>query len=102
MTKIVGVVLVRMGSTRLLGKALIDICGRPLLGHLLDRLALCKALDEVVVATSEKAENDVIASYCASRGANVFRGNEDDVLGRLLAALRARGANIGVLAFGDQ
>ena len=100
--KTVCVVLVRMGSSRLPGKALRDICGRPLLGHLLDRLALCRTLDDVIVATSTNAENDAIADYCAGRGTVVFRGSEDDVLGRLLAALQSHGATTGVLAFGDQ
>jgi spore coat polysaccharide biosynthesis protein SpsF (cytidylyltransferase family) len=91
-----------MGSSRLPGKALRDICGRPMLGHLLDRLSLCRTLDEVIVATSINGENDVIEEYCVRRGTVVFRGSEDDVLGRLLAALESREADVGVLAFGDQ
>jgi spore coat polysaccharide biosynthesis protein SpsF (cytidylyltransferase family) len=104
MTRVVAVVPVRMGSTRLPGKTLRPLSGKPLLGHLLDRLARCRRLDGMVVATSVNPENDPIASYCAGRGVACFRGAEDDVLGRLLGALQTQGGlgtEIGVLAFGD-
>jgi spore coat polysaccharide biosynthesis protein SpsF len=99
--KTVGIVNVRMGSSRLPGKVLRLVAGKPLLGHLLDRLALAPGLDEVVVATSVRPENDAIAAYCAARGTACFRGDEDDVLARMLGALRSRGANVGVEVYGD-
>jgi len=99
--KIVATVQVRMGSSRLPGKSLMLVNGKPLLGHLLDRLALCRKLDEVVVATSTSSENDEIECYCVQRGTRCFRGSEDDVLGRMLASLQSRSATIGVEVFGD-
>jgi len=99
--KIVATVQVRMGSSRLPGKALISVHGKPLLGHLLDRLELCQRLDEIVVATSTRQENDEIERYCTQRGTPCFRGSEDDVLGRMLEALQSRSATIGVEVFGD-
>lgn len=99
--RVVGIVAVRMGSTRLPGKALREIAGKPLLGHLLDRLELAERLDEIVVATSTRAENDAIEAYCRRRGATCFRGDEDDVLGRMLGALQAQSATVGVEVFGD-
>jgi spore coat polysaccharide biosynthesis protein SpsF (cytidylyltransferase family) len=53
------------------------------------------------VATSSNADNDVIASFCQQSGISCFRGSEDDVLGRLLAALKAYRADVGVELFGD-
>jgi spore coat polysaccharide biosynthesis protein SpsF (cytidylyltransferase family) len=97
----IAVVAVRMGSSRLPGKALREVAGKPLLGHLLDRLALARRLDGVVVATSRRGENDAIAEYCRARGTACFRGDEDDVLGRILGALNAASATIGVEVFGD-
>src|SRR5262249_47334818 len=99
--KIVATVQVRMGSSRLPGKALREVAGKPLLGHLLDRLALARRLDGIVVATSVRAENDAIEAYCGSRQIPCFRGDEDDVLGRMLGALRAHDAAVGVEVFGD-
>jgi spore coat polysaccharide biosynthesis protein SpsF len=94
-------VQVRMGSSRLPGKALMPIAGKPALGHLLDRLTFCKLLDGVVVATATTPENDPIAEFCAARRTPCFRGSEDDVLGRTLSALQNENANVGVEVFGD-
>ncbi|SVB81219.1 uncharacterized protein METZ01_LOCUS234073, partial [marine metagenome] len=57
-------VAVRMGSTRLPGKTLIDVKGEPLLRHLLKRLNVCGRLDQIVVATTCLSEDDVIETYC--------------------------------------
>jgi len=90
-----------MGSSRLPGKVMREISGRPLLGHLLDRLSLCKSLDSVVVATSTYPENDVIEMFCRRERIPCFRGSEEDVLGRTVGALESVSATIGVEVFGD-
>lgn len=95
------VVPARMGSSRLPGKVLRPAAGQPLLGRLLDRLAYCRRLDGVVVATSDAPGDDAVARFCAERGTRCFRGDENDVLGRLLGALTGQGATTGVLVFGD-
>ena len=99
--KVVASVQVRMGSTRLPGKVMEVVLGRPLLGHLLDRMRLCSYLDDIVVATPDSTENDVIQEFCSSENIACFRGSEDDVLNRTLGALRSQGADIGVEVFGD-
>lgn len=79
----VGVVIqARMGSNRLPGKVLKEIAGKPLLDHVLGRLTLLQYPVEIVVATSNLAQDDVIASYCDQKGVAVFRGSETDVLDR--------------------
>ncbi len=98
---IVAVVNVRMGSSRLPGKALRSVHGAPLLQHLLGRLDLARMLDRVTVATSLLQENDAIATFCAEHRVECFRGSEDDVLQRTLGALGAAGAATGVVVFGD-
>ncbi len=95
------VVRVRMGSTRLPGKVLMEIDGRPLLGILLDRLAHCQTLHEVVIATTNKAEDDPIVAYGKQRGCVVVRGSENNVLERIHTALTLTKADIGVEVFGD-
>jgi spore coat polysaccharide biosynthesis protein SpsF (cytidylyltransferase family) len=99
--RVVAVTAVRMSSRRLPGKTMLHVHGKPLLGHLLDRLARCQTLDEIVVAASEAANDDVIEAYCRERGTPCFRGSEEDVLGRLVGALNAQNAAIGVAVFGD-
>ena len=86
------VVNIRMGSARLPGKALRVICGKPLMRHVIDRLALAATVDQVIVATSTLPVNDAIASYCAEQGISCFRGSEGDVLMRTLNALQHAGA----------
>lgn len=99
--KCVAVIPVRMGSSRLPGKVMTPILGKPLLGYLLDRIGRCELVDEIVVATSTGKDNDIIATYCRQRNIEVFRGSESDVLDRVVQALIWRKAEIGVLVFGD-
>ena len=97
----VAVIPVRMNSERLPGKVMAPLQGQPLLGTLLSRVQRCSALDDVVIATSTTAENDCIEIYCNQKRVPVFRGSEEDVLGRLLQTLSWCKADVGVLIFGD-
>ena len=94
------VVQARMGSSRLPGKVLQDLGGRPMLTFLLERLARLEA-DHLVVATSELAGDDAVAEVAAASGATVVRGSEDDVLGRFLAALDRCPADVVVRITAD-
>ena len=71
-----------MSSTRLPGKVLLPLAGREVLAHVLDRLSVCEAIDDVVVATSDQPSDDVLAQWCDRRGVPIFRGSLDDVLDR--------------------
>lgn len=77
-----------MGSSRLPGKVLAPVAGRPLLALLLERLARCEALDAVVVATSDQAADDVLAGWCGAGSVHVHRGSLEDVAARVLGAAR--------------
>ena len=101
MPKIIAAAVVRMGSSRLPGKTLVDIAGKPLLAHLLDRLTQCETLDGIVVATTINEADDAIADFCKVHSMPCFRGSEDDVLQRMVGAYQMLGADIGVEAFGD-
>ena len=80
------VVQARTGSTRLPGKVLQDLAGRPLLRFMLDRLTDLR-VDELVVATSTLERDDPVADIAREAGRPVVRGSEDDVLDRFVAAL---------------
>lgn len=99
--RVVASIEARMGSSRLPGKVLMDLCGQPVISWLVTRLRMCRMLDDIVVATSSSAGDDVLAQWCADNGVRCFRGREDDVLHRVVGAHREAGADIIVEITGD-
>jgi spore coat polysaccharide biosynthesis protein SpsF len=99
--KTVAIIEARMGSSRLPGKVLMDIGGVPALRILCDRLHTCKRIDEVIIATSVNSADQAIADFGKSNGIKVFRGSEDDVLGRVVGAAEFAAADVIVEITGD-
>jgi spore coat polysaccharide biosynthesis protein SpsF len=99
--KVVATIEARMASTRLPGKVLLKVVGVPLLGHLISRLQACENLDDIVIATTTSPVDDVIDEYCQSLGVAIFRGDADDVMGRVLAAASFLAADVVVETTGD-
>jgi spore coat polysaccharide biosynthesis protein SpsF len=81
-----------MGSSRLPGKSLAEINGRPTLSYLMAQLSYCRAVDEVVLAIPDRSIDDSLAQYASDHNWRVFRGSELDVLGRYHGAAVACGA----------
>jgi spore coat polysaccharide biosynthesis protein SpsF len=79
------VVQARMSSARLPGKVLAPVAGRPLLGYLLERLALARRPGSTIIATSEEPDDDPIAAFASDSGVGVHRGALADVAGRFAA-----------------
>ena len=82
-----------MNSSRLPGKAMRGLRGRTILGHVVDRLRLCRTLDGLWIATSTDYADDAIEAFARSEGVRLYRGTLHDVAGRLLKAARAAGAD---------
>lgn len=76
---------------------LAPVGGVPLLGRLLDRLATVDKLAQVIVTTTDAAEDEPIAAYCGDRGIRCHRCPGDDLIGRLLGTLKGAGAKGGVM-----
>ncbi len=95
------VVQARMGSTRLPGKVLMDVGGRPMLGQQLRRLHGCRRVDDIVVATTEKEDDTPVVAIAKAEGTRWFRGSEHDVLSRYLGAAREARADIVVRVTAD-
>ena len=76
----------RMSSTRLPGKVMKTVLGKPLISYLLERLSFSKRLDKIVVATSSEASDDVLCRYLRESGYAFYRGSESDVLDRFYQA----------------
>ena len=94
---------IRLASERLPGKALKEICGRPVVHHLLDRVAACRYIDPemAVVCTTEEATDDPLASVVEDWGASVYRGSTDDIIERFQGAVAHFGFDAVVQVDGD-
>lgn len=81
------VIQARMGSTRLPGKVLRPLAGRTVLGWVVRAAHTADLADRVVVATTTRQSDDDVAEAARAAGAEVVRGDEQDVLARFLLAL---------------
>jgi spore coat polysaccharide biosynthesis protein SpsF len=92
---VVGILQARMSSTRLPGKVLLPLVGRPILERQIQRLQRTRNLDQLIVATTVDPSDDAIAALCADLGVASFRGSRDDVLDRYYhAALRGHPSHV--------
>jgi spore coat polysaccharide biosynthesis protein SpsF len=76
------IIQARKGSTRLPGKVMLNIRGKPVLWHVVNRVSKTESIDGLVVATTTDLEDDIIAEFCKKNDILVFRGSENDVLDR--------------------
>jgi spore coat polysaccharide biosynthesis protein SpsF (cytidylyltransferase family) len=90
-----------MGSTRLPGKVVAPIGGVPALELELRRLAQARAVDEIVVATTERMEDDRVVELAQRCGVRVVRGDERDVLARYARAAAEVDADVVIRVTGD-
>ncbi len=97
----VAIVQARMGSSRLPGKVLKKLAGRPVLDHVVSRVKSATRVNTVIVATSTEPQDDAIEEYCSSKEWSVFRGSETDVLSRFAAATETAGAEIVIRVTSD-
>jgi spore coat polysaccharide biosynthesis protein SpsF len=101
MSKTVAIIQARTGSTRLPAKTLRILYDRPLLGHVIERVAASRLVGEIVVATSADAADDPIEDLASRMGIGIFRGSETDVLARYHGAASACGADVVVRVTAD-
>jgi len=99
--RIVITIEARMLSTRLPGKVLRPILGRPMLELMIERLGRVKKAEAIVVATTLDPSCDPIEALARQLSVGCFRGSEDDVLDRVLQAARAAEADLIVETTGD-
>lgn len=99
--KVVAIIQVHMGSTRLPGKVLKDLADEPMLARVVNRTRRAQTLDEVVVATTVQRADEAIVHLCAERGWPCFRGSEEDVLDRYYRAAVAHQADVVVRITSD-
>jgi spore coat polysaccharide biosynthesis protein SpsF len=99
--RIVAVIQARMGSTRLPGKVLKPIAGKPLLWHIVHRLQRSQLIERIAITTSTHPRDEAIVEFGREHGIPVVRGSEDDVLARFARAAELLDADVIVRVSSD-
>lgn len=98
---IVAIIQARMGSTRLKNKTLVDIAGKPLLGHIIDRVKASRAIHEIIIATTTDSQDGVILRLATEHGIKKYAGSQEDVLDRFYHAAKQLAADVIVRITSD-
>ncbi|WP_119417838.1 cytidylyltransferase domain-containing protein [Desertibaculum subflavum] len=101
MSRTVATIEARMTSSRLPGKVMMEIAGRPALELMVERLSRVPSLDGTVIATTVNAADQPIVDLAGRLGIGCFRGSEEDVLARVLGAAEAHAIDVIVETTGD-
>lgn len=86
--KTLAIIQARLGSTRLPGKTLLDLLGKPILQHVVERVSSASLVDGVIVATTTNEEDKKIIEVCTQLNVNVYAGSTEDVLDRFFQAAK--------------
>lgn len=101
MARVVASIEARMSSSRLPGKVLTDVAGKPALTRLVERLKHAKLLDDIVLATSLDRSDDALEAWAAEQGVRCYRGSLNDVLDRVVRAHQMMQSEVIVEITGD-
>src|SRR3990167_4736809 len=99
--RVVAIIQARMGSSRLPGKVMAPIIGKPMLWHVVNRVKRSKLVYKVVVATSTRLEDKKIVEFCKKNGVDAFIGPEKNVLKRYYLAAKQYRADVIVRITAD-
>ena len=94
-------VAVRLKSSRLKKKAILDIFGKPLIIRLFERLNENIPRENIVICTSTNSQDDALCDLVKNHSINLFRGSELDVAHRFISAAKQRDADTIVRVTGD-
>lgn len=85
---IAAIIQARISSTRLPNKVFKQLCGNPLIWHVINRIKHSKKINKIILATTQNEKDDVLVEWAVKNGIEFFRGSENDVLGRYYQAAR--------------
>ena len=74
----------RLKSTRLAKKILLEVQGKPLIVHMINRIKYAKRINKIIICTSTHVQDDPLEEIAQQEKIDCYRGSEDDVLLRLL------------------
>ena len=95
------IIQARMGATRLPGKVLKEVAGRPLLDYMVERVIQSQLIDQTIVATTISSEDDKIKQWCRKNSVTFYQGDEEDVLSRYYGAAKEYQASVIVRLTSD-
>ena len=101
MKRSIAIVQARVGSTRLPEKVMLPLAGTTVLGFMIDRLKKSSKIDQIVIATTDKPEDNVVYHAAIELEVSAFRGDENDVLKRFADAAKAFNADIVIRLTAD-
>ncbi len=99
--KAIAVIQVRLNSTRLPSKALLTLCGIPMITHVIERAKAIEGVNTVILATGKSEENNPLADIAESCNIRLFRGSESDVLERYYMAASETDCDYVIRITGD-
>lgn len=99
--KTVALIAVRLGSSRLPGKATMPIVGKPMIEHMVERIRRSRHINEIIIATTRLESDDELQATADRLGISCYRGEVNDVLGRLNSAVEQADADLVVEILGD-
>ena len=86
--RMLAIIQARLGSSRLPGKVLQPILGKPMLWHIVNRLSQVQSIEKIVVAVPDGPKDDALRRFCQEQGIVCFAGSECDVLDRYYQAAK--------------
>jgi spore coat polysaccharide biosynthesis protein SpsF len=97
------IIPIRLTSERLPGKAIKEICGKPIVCHLLDRVFASKYIEKhnAVVCTTREKSDDRLVEIVKGYGASVFRGSTNDIIKRFYDAIKEYNFDTVIQVDGD-
>jgi len=98
---ILGIIQARMNSTRLPGKVMMNLLGKPVIWRIYERLKFSKKIDKICICTSTNSSDDIIANYAEKNNLLCHRGSEKDLISRHLGAAKKFNADILVRITSD-
>jgi spore coat polysaccharide biosynthesis protein SpsF (cytidylyltransferase family) len=99
---VIGIIQARMGSSRVPGKAMLDLAGRPLIWHMIDRMRRVRGVGPLILATTADRRNDPMVAFAEREGLKVFRHPvEDDLAGRIAGAISGVPGDVVLKTGGD-
>ena len=99
--RVVAIIQARCGSTRFPNKVFADLCGKPFIWHVVNRLKFVHLLDHIVLATTDRPSDDKLYYWAKENGVDVYRGSESNVLNRYYEAANYAKADIIVRITAD-